>query len=169
MEMDDYVYVAFYKPYGVLTAFTDEEGRETLKAYIDVPDVYPAGRLDMDSEGLLLLTDDGALAHRLTEPRFNHPKTYLVQVEGIPTAEMLARLENGVEVKGRENAPLPGDGRAGAGPARASEAGHAARADHLAAHRAARRQETPDPPHDSGGGPAHAAPGAGRDWPGDIK
>src|SRR5512142_1100994 len=94
-----YSYVAFYKPYGVLTAFTDPEGRETLKQYVNLPDVYPVGRLDYDSEGLLLLTDDGELAHRLTDPHFNHPKTYLVQVEGVPTAEALAALERGVEVK----------------------------------------------------------------------
>jgi 23S rRNA pseudouridine2457 synthase len=100
--MDELVYVAFYKPYGVLTAFTDEEGRETLKGYIELPDIYPVGRLDMDSEGLLLLTNDGGLAHRLTEPRFNHPKTYLVQVEGVPTAEALAKLASGVEVKGEK-------------------------------------------------------------------
>lgn len=99
---ENLVYLAFYKPYGVLTAFTDEEGRETLKDYIDVPGVYPAGRLDMDSEGLLLLTNDGSLAHRLTDPRYNHPKTYLVQVEGTPTPEALARLESGVEIKGEK-------------------------------------------------------------------
>ena len=99
--MEAQQYLAFYKPYGVLTAFTDAEGRPTLKNYIDVPGVYPAGRLDFDSEGMLLLTDDGGLAHRLTDPRFNHPKTYLVQVEGTVTPQALASLAAGVEVKGQ--------------------------------------------------------------------
>lgn len=99
--MNGYRYVIFYKPDGVLTAFTDLEGRETLKEYIPVPDIYPAGRLDLDSEGLLLLTDDGVLAHRVTDPRYDHPKTYLVQVEGIPQPGQLDRLESGVEIKGR--------------------------------------------------------------------
>ena len=93
--------LAFYKPYGVLTAFTDPEGRPTLSAYVDVPGVYAAGRLDMDSEGLLLLTDDGSLAHRLTDPGHKVAKTYLVQVEGEVTIQALSSLERGVEVKGR--------------------------------------------------------------------
>ncbi len=100
--MITYTYVAFYKPYGVLTAFTDHEGHETLKGYIDLPGIYPAGRLDIDSEGLLLLTNDGEMSHRLTDPAYNHPKTYLVQVEGTPTREALAELESGVEVKGEK-------------------------------------------------------------------
>lgn len=93
-------YIKFFKPYGVLSQFTDEEGRSTIGDYVDVPDVYAAGRLDRNSEGLMLLTDDGWLNHRLTHPRFEHPKTYLVQVEGTPGLEALSRLRGGVEVKG---------------------------------------------------------------------
>jgi 23S rRNA pseudouridine2457 synthase len=93
------VLLKLWKPFGVLTKFTDSEGRSTLAQYCDVPDVYPVGRLDQDSEGLLLLTDDGALAHRLTDPKFDHPKTYWAQVERIPDATALRALQRGVALK----------------------------------------------------------------------
>nr|BCX01082.1 MAG: pseudouridine synthase [Bacteroidota bacterium] len=93
-------YLAFYKPYGVLSQFTDRQGRPTLKPYIPVPEVYPVGRLDMDSEGLLLLTNDFPLRYRLMDPRFGHPRTYWVQVERIPEEEALRRLAEGVIIAG---------------------------------------------------------------------
>lgn len=93
-------YIIFHKPYGVLSQFTDEgTGHPTLKQYIDVPDVYAAGRLDRDSEGLLLLTDDGSLIKQLTDPKHHIEKTYWVMVEGDPTQEQLNQLERGVPLK----------------------------------------------------------------------
>lgn len=92
--------IRLWKPYAVLTKFTDAEGRPTLADYVDLADVYAAGRLDNDSEGLLILTDSGALNARLTHPRYAHPRTYLVQVERIPDAAALQALRDGVEIKG---------------------------------------------------------------------
>jgi len=89
----------FNKPYGVLTQFTDRDGRPVLADYIDIPAIYPAGRLDKDSEGLLLLTDDGKLQQAVSDPAFKLPKTYHVQVEGIPDDEALSKLRAGVELK----------------------------------------------------------------------
>jgi len=98
--------IIFNKPYGVLSQFTDEgTGHPTLKRYIDVPEVYAAGRLDRDSEGLLLLTDDGQLIKRLTDPANHLEKTYWVQVEGDPTQEKLAQLERGIQLKDYHTLP----------------------------------------------------------------
>jgi 23S rRNA pseudouridine2457 synthase len=100
-------YILFNKPYGVLSQFTDEgTGHPTLKRYIDVPDVYAAGRLDRDSEGLLLLTDDGYLIKRLTDPKHHIEKTYWIMVEGDPTPQKLAQLERGIPLK--DYVTLPG-------------------------------------------------------------
>jgi 23S rRNA pseudouridine2457 synthase len=96
----------FNKPYGVLSQFTDEgTGHPTLKQFIDVPGVYAAGRLDRDSEGLLLLTDDGSLIKQLTDPKHHVQKTYWVLVEGDPTEDKLSRLENGIQFKDYRTLP----------------------------------------------------------------
>ncbi|MFS0772277.1 pseudouridine synthase [Sphingomonas sp. 1P08PE] len=102
----------FNKPYGVLSQFTDARSptpRPTLSAHVSVAHVYPAGRLDQDSEGLLLLTDDGALQARIADPRFKVPKTYLVQVEGVPADAALDQLRRGLILKDGPTRPAEAD------------------------------------------------------------
>ncbi len=97
--------VLFNKPFRVLSQFTSESGKPTLADYIDIPGVYPAGRLDYDSEGLLVLTDDGRLQQRIANPRYGKSKGYWVQVEGIPAEQDLERLRRGVRLKDGRTRP----------------------------------------------------------------
>ena len=103
------------KPYGVLSQFSDHDDRPTLASLLSIPGVYPAGRLDRDSEGLVILTDDGPLQHRISDPRHKLPKTYWVQVEGTLTEDALQRLRHGVQLK--DGMTRPATARAIAEPA----------------------------------------------------
>jgi len=97
--------LVFNKPYGVLPCFTDRAGRPTLADFVAVPGVYAAGRLDLDSEGLMVLTSDGTLAHHITDPRHELPKVYLAQVERIPNDAAVERLRRGILLKGTRTRP----------------------------------------------------------------
>lgn len=104
--MREYRYILFNKPYGVLCQFTDAGGRKTLSDFGPFPrDVYAVGRIDMDSEGLVLLTNDGPLEHKLLDPVYAHPRTYLAQVEGVAAEEALERLRQGIVIEGRKTKP----------------------------------------------------------------
>lgn len=100
--------ILFYKPYNVLCQFTDNNEiakRNTLKDYISIPNIYPVGRLDRDSEGLLLLTDNGSLQHRLAHRKFAHPRVYWVQVERIPDRIALEKLRRGIQIQDYKTRP----------------------------------------------------------------
>lgn len=99
-------YVLFYKPFNVLCQFSPEPGKQTLKDHLSLPtDIYPVGRLDYDSEGLLLLTNDNVVKHKLTDPASEHPKIYCTQVERIPDEAALEQLRRGVIIEGKRTKP----------------------------------------------------------------
>lgn len=98
-------YILFHKPYGILSQFTPEDGARTLSGFNLPKDVYPAGRLDKDSEGLLLLTDDGPLIEKLLNPKNEKPKTYWVLVERIPTEEELTKMRTGLRIEDYQTRP----------------------------------------------------------------
>ena len=97
--------ILFNKPFRVLSQFTSQDGKQTLSEFIKTPKVYPAGRLDFDSEGLLLLTDDGGLQARITDPKFHQWKTYLTQVDGIPARKEIIKLSRGIKLKDGQTRP----------------------------------------------------------------
>lgn len=103
--MPDSSIILLNKPFNVLSQFTDDEQRPTLAAYISEPGFYAAGRLDRDSEGLVVLTDDGQLQHRLSDPGHKMAKTYWVQVEGVPDDAALQQLRDGVDIQGKKTRP----------------------------------------------------------------
>ena len=106
MKLNRKSYILFYKPYGVLSQFTREAGYLSLTDFGPFPkNTYAAGRLDADSEGLLLLTNDNVIKHRITDPKFGHDRTYLVQVEGCPDESDRERLQNGVMIEGKRTKP----------------------------------------------------------------
>lgn len=106
MKSTGKTYILFYKPYGVLSQFTHEAGYLSLADFGPFPkNTYTAGRLDADSEGLLLLTNDNIIKHRITDPKFEHKRIYLVQVEGIPDKDDIDRLQNGIIIEGRLTKP----------------------------------------------------------------
>ena len=148
--------IMFNKPFAVLSQFTDqgsETKRQTLSDFVDAPGVYPAGRLDRDSEGLLLLCDDGKLQARIADPRFKLPKSYLVQVEGVPDAAALARLRQGVSLRGCADRRTGAVAARSADPRAPERAGQLDQADHP------RGQEPSGAAHDGGGRLSHAAAG----------
>jgi 23S rRNA pseudouridine2457 synthase len=101
------IYIVFFKPYDVVSQFSFHDSRRTLRDFGPFPpDVYPVGRLDADSEGLVLLTNDNSVKHRLSDPLFGHPRTYLVQIEGNPSPEALRLLESGVVIEGKITRPV---------------------------------------------------------------
>ena len=153
--------VLFNKPCGVICQFSPSAGKQTLKDFVPITGIYPAGRLDTDSEGLLILTDDGALQNTISHPAKKWPKTYWVQVENIPDEAALMRLRTGVDL--RRFRQRTGDGQSdrrtgGFMGTQAAHSGSPKHSDQLARNRDQRRQEPPGAADDGRGRLSHPAP-----------